>query len=163
MPPILFKNLPIFFSRQFKNTLNPAQRNIFEKLRVLSLIRCKVLSDPNKKISVDNVNFNIFHANIKFNELKLKKYSDIRNKIREVLESGYDIFKKRNSSKYNKIFKNSQSEISQDSQDKDININISVKQYISKKSKQIQKCDSNSSNSSEDKKSLEEEDDSGLF
>ena len=159
MPPILFKNLPIFFSRQFKNTLNPAQRNIFEKLRVLSLIRCKVLSDPNKKISVDNVNFNIFHANIKFNELKLKKYSDIRNKIREVLESGYDIFKKRNSSKYNKIFKNSQSEISQDSQDKDININISVKQYISKKSKQIQKCDSNSSNSSEDKKSLEEEDD----
>ena len=46
MPSELYKNLPIFFSRQFKNTLNPAQRNLFEKLRILSLIRCKVLADP---------------------------------------------------------------------------------------------------------------------
>ena len=162
MPPILFKNLPIFFSRQFKNTLNPAQRNIFEKLRVLSLIRCKVLSDSSKKISVDNINYNIFHANIRFNDLKLKQYSDITKKIREVLERGYQ---KRSSTKLDNIYqiKSSQLEISQsqDSEEKmtsKINRNECVKKYISKKAKQMQKSDINSSNSSsEDKGSYEEE------
>lgn len=161
MPPILFKNLPIFFSRQFKNTLNPAQRNIFEKLRVLSLIRCKVLSDSSKKISVDNINYNIFHANIRFNDLKLKQYSDITKKIREVLERGYQ---KRSSTKLDNIYelKSSQLEISQsqDSQEKltnKINRNECVKKYISKKSKQMQKSDINSSNSSEEKGSYDED------
>ena len=160
MPPILFKNLPIFFSRQFKNTLNPAQRNIFDKLRVLSLIRSKVLVDSNKKISVDNINFNIFHANLKFNDIKLKQYSDITNKIREVINSGY----KKNSSKFNSTLKSSQLDISQDSQNSlsnnQIETNVNVKKYITKKSKQFQKCEnsSNSSNSSNnEEESYEEE------
>ena len=100
----LYKNLPIFFSRQFKNTLNPAQRNLFEKLRVLSLIRCKVLANPNDKITVDNINFNIFHANIRFNDERLKQYSDITNIVKEVIDSGYSTFK-RKSNRYNSSFK----------------------------------------------------------
>ena len=152
MPPILFKNLPIFFSRQFKNTLNPAQRNIFDKLRVLSLIRCKVLSDSNKKICVENINYNIFHANIKFNDIRLNKYTDIIKKIREVIDSVYD-FQRRRSNQYNSTLKSSQTEISQDNNSQNNNTNKQtniIKKYITKKSKQIQKSEINSSDSSED-------------
>ena len=166
IPPILFKNLPIFFSRQFKNTLNPAQRNIFDKLRVLSLIRSKVLADSNKKISVDNINFNIFHANLKFNDIKLKQYSDISKKIREVISSGYDVFYQRNSGKLNSTLKSSQLEISQDSQNNlsnnQIDTNACIKKYITKKSKQFQKCENNSNTSNysdneDNEESIEEE------
>lgn len=165
MPPILFKNLPIFFSRQFKNTLNPAQRNIFDKIRVLSLIRSKVLADSNKKISVDNINFNIFHANLKFNDIKLKQYSDITKKIRDVLNSGYEVFDQRSSGKFNNTIKSSQSEISEDSKNNlsnnKIDTNVCIKKYITKKSKQFQKYENNSNSSNysdnEESESIEEE------
>ena len=87
MPKALYKNLPILFSKQFKNSLNPSQRNMFNKLRVLSLIRCKVLKDANKPISVDNINYNIFHSQINFDDFKLKQYSHIQEIIREVIQS----------------------------------------------------------------------------
>ena len=53
--PELFNNLPIYFRIQFKNTLNPKQRNLFDKLRLLSLIRCKVLANPNKKLQIQSL------------------------------------------------------------------------------------------------------------
>jgi len=90
----LYKNLPILFSRKFKNSLNPSQRNMFNKLRVLSLIRCKVLKDAEKPITLDNINFNIFHANINFNDFKLKQYSHIQDIIKEVNHSGFSSSKK---------------------------------------------------------------------
>ena len=90
----LYKNLPILFSRKFKNSLNPSQRNMFNKLRVLSLIRCKVLKDAEKPITLDNINFNIFHANINFNDFKLKQYSHIQEIIKEVTHSGFSSSKK---------------------------------------------------------------------
>ena len=92
----LFKNLPILFSKQFKNSLNQAQRAIFEKLRILSLVRCKILKNDNKPISLDNINYNIFHANIKFNEYnKLKSFNHVQNVIKRILEIGYDKNKRR--------------------------------------------------------------------
>ena len=167
MSPELFKNLPIFFSRQFKNTLNPAQRNLFEKLRVLSLIRCKVLADSNKKITVDNINFNIFHANIRFNDIKLKQYSDITKKIREVVDSGYESFKRR-SMKNNGSLKNSQLEKSQNSSNnknsiKPLNKKDIIRKFISKRSKQMQKLEIDSSSSSiSDGESVETEDNENI-
>lgn len=163
MPSELYKNLPIFFSRQFKNTLNPAQRNLFEKLRILSLIRCKVLADPYKQISVDNINFNIFHANIRFNDIKLRQYSDVMKTVREVIESGYGIFKRR-STRYTSSFR-SQRQNSQDSTNnvnKNINKNEYIKKYISKKSKQMQQYEIDSNNSSEDEESKDESDNENI-
>ena len=67
-----FRNLPILFSKQFKNSLNPTQKRMFNKLRVLSLIRDKVLKDPNFPITIDNFNFSIFNFNINFYDFKIK-------------------------------------------------------------------------------------------
>ena len=44
---------------------------MFNKLRVLSLIRCKILKDPNLPISIDNLNFKVF-TNIDFEGFKIK-------------------------------------------------------------------------------------------
>ena len=67
-----YRNLPILFSKQFKNSLNPTQKRMFNKLRVLSLIRDKILKDPNLPISVDNFNINILNINLNFDDLKIK-------------------------------------------------------------------------------------------
>ena len=80
-----FYNLPIFFSSQFKNSLNQAQKNIFNKINFLTLIRWKILANPNKKISLNNINLKIFHSIKMLTNLKLKNYSDITNKIRKIL------------------------------------------------------------------------------
>ena len=164
MPSELYKNLPIFFSRQFKNTLNPAQRNLFEKLRILSLIRCKVLADPFQQISVDNFNFSIFHANIRFNEIKLRQYSDVMKIVREVMESGYGVFKRKSiryTSSYRSQRQNSQ-DLSINNANKNINKNEYIKKYISKKSKQMQQYEIDSNNSSEDDESKEESDNENI-
>ena len=87
MPLAMYKNLPILFSRQFKNSLNPSQRNMFNKLRVLSLIRCKVLREVNKPISINNINFGIFHTQLNFNDFKIKKYSNIIQLLKEMTQS----------------------------------------------------------------------------
>ena len=84
MPLHKYKNLPILFTRQFKNSLNPSQRNMFNKLRVLSLIRCKLLKEVNKPISVDNINFGIFHTQLNFNDFKIKQYSHIQDILKEI-------------------------------------------------------------------------------
>ena len=94
IPKILYKNLPILFSKQFKNTLNPSQRNMLNKLRVLSLIRCKVLKDADKPIVLDNINYKIFHSEINFDDFKLKQFSQIQEVVREAIESGGTIQKK---------------------------------------------------------------------
>ena len=84
-PKELYYNLPIFFSSQFKNSLNPGQKNIFDKLKFLSLIRCKVLDNPSKKISIENINFKIFYLNRININMKLKNFTDIKNKIKEIM------------------------------------------------------------------------------
>ena len=94
IPKILYKNLPIIFSKQFKNSLNPSQRNMLNKLRVLSLIRCKVLKDADKPIILDNINYSIFHSEINFDDFKLKQFSQIQEVVREAIESGGTIQKK---------------------------------------------------------------------
>ena len=68
---------------------------MFNKLRVLSLIRCKVLKDAEKPITLDNINFNIFHAHINFNDFKIKQYSHIKEIIKEVTNSGFTSPKKK--------------------------------------------------------------------
>lgn len=87
LPMEVYKNLPILFTRQFKNSLNPTQRNMLNKLRVLSLIRSKVLKDVNKPISVDNLNYSIFHCQLNFNDFKIKHYSNILEIIQEISAS----------------------------------------------------------------------------
>ena len=140
MSPELFNNLPIYFSIQFKNTLNPKQRNLFDKLRLLSLIRCKVLANPNKKISLRNINYSIFHTDVKFNDIKFKQYSDIGNKIREIIDSGYGVYQRRGSTKNDKTIKSEKLFLSSDNSE-DIVSDMSkpennfVKQYITQKSK----------------------------
>jgi len=165
MPSELYKNLPIFFSRQFKNTLNPAQRNLFEKLRILSLIRCKVLADPNKQISVDNFNFNLFHANIRFNDIKLRQYSDVMKTVREVIESGYGIFKRKSTRFASNSFKSPRQnspDSPSNSPNKIIDKNEYIKKYISKKSKQMQQYEIDSNNSSEEEESKDESDNDNI-
>ena len=78
-----YRNLPIFFSKQFKNSLNPNQKRMFNKLRVLSLIRGNILKDPNLPISVDNINFSIFKINLKFDDFKIKN-KNVPNIIRDM-------------------------------------------------------------------------------
>ena len=85
LPIESYYNLPIFFSSQFKNTLNPAQKNIFDKINFLSLIRCKVLENPNKNICLDNINYKIFKSIRISIILKLKNYNDISEKINKIL------------------------------------------------------------------------------
>lgn len=84
MPMSLYKNLPILFSKQFKNSLNPAQRSQLDKLKVLSLIRCRVLKDVNKPISLDNLRYEAFHTNISFNEFQQHKYSELKEIVAKV-------------------------------------------------------------------------------
>ena len=80
---IKYENLPILFSKQFKNSLNPVQRNIINKIRILSLIRSKILKDSNLPITIDNLNFNIFKVQIKFDDFKIKA-KDIPDIIEEM-------------------------------------------------------------------------------
>lgn len=87
MPMSLYKNLPILFSKQFKNSLNPGQRAQLDKLKVLSLIRCRVLKDVNKPISVDNLKYSIFHTKVTFNEFQHKKYSQIKDIISKFIST----------------------------------------------------------------------------
>lgn len=84
MPMSLYKNLPILFSKQFKNSLNPAQRIQLDKLKVLSLIRCRVLKDVNKPISLDNLKYEVFHTNITFNDFQKQQYAQLKEIISKV-------------------------------------------------------------------------------
>ena len=101
-----FKNLPILFSKQFKNSLNPSQKRMFNKLRVLSLIRGKILKEPNLPISVENLNFNIFNIKLKFDDLKIKNknipeiidgINRAEQKIKQKID--FDKFKKKSPTK----------------------------------------------------------------
>ena len=110
-----FYNLPIFFCSQFKNSLNQAQKNIFNKLNFLSLIRCKILENPDKKISLNNINFKIFQLMRISINLKLENYSDISNKIKNILKLQSDrnfIFNNKNDNSENNIDENKSFEIS---------------------------------------------------
>ena len=85
VPRESFYNLPIFFSSQFKNSLNQTQRDIFNKINYLFLIRWKILGNPNKNISLSNINYKLFQSiRITFN-LRLKSYDDISDKIQKVI------------------------------------------------------------------------------
>ena len=110
-----FYNLPIFFCSQFKNSLNQTQKNIFNKLNFLSLIRCKILANPNKKISLSNINFKIFQLMRISLNLKFENYSDISNKIKNILKLQSDrnfIFNNKNDNSENNIDENKSFEIS---------------------------------------------------
>ena len=85
MPIFLFKNLPIFFSKQFKNSLNPNQRILLDNLNILSLIRCKILKDVNKDISLNNLNYNLFQKDLLLDEYHIRKYSQLKNLISKVI------------------------------------------------------------------------------
>ena len=85
VPRESFYNLPIFFSSQFKNSLNQTQRDIFNKINYLFLIRAKILGNPNKNICLSNINYKLFQSiRITFN-LRLKSYDEITNKIKKVM------------------------------------------------------------------------------
>ena len=86
MPMSLFKNLPVFFSKQFKNSLNPNQRILLDNLNILSLIRCKILNDVNKEISINNLNYKLVHNDIQFDDFNINKYSKIKEIINEVIK-----------------------------------------------------------------------------
>ncbi len=86
MPMSLFKNLPIFFSKQFKNSLNPNQRILLDNLNILSLVRCKILNDVNKQISINNLNYKLVHNDIQFDDFDIKKYSQLKEIINEVMK-----------------------------------------------------------------------------
>jgi hypothetical protein len=84
LPMTLYKNLPILFSKQFKNSLNPSQHAFLDTLKVLSLIRCRVLKDVNKPISLDNLRYELFHSSIVFNDLQSKKYNELKDIISKI-------------------------------------------------------------------------------
>ena len=97
----LYKNLPILFSKQFKNSLNPSQRVQLDKLKVLSLIRCRVLKDVNKPISLDNLKYEVFHTNISFNDFQKQQYSQLKEIIAKVSNvNGFPLLSNR---RYNNI------------------------------------------------------------
>jgi hypothetical protein len=54
-----------------------------------------VLKDAEKPITLDNINFNIFHAHINFNDFKINQYSHIKEIIKEVTHSGFTSPKKK--------------------------------------------------------------------
>ena len=110
-----FYNLPIFFCSQFKNSLNQTQKNIFNKLNFLSLIRCKILANPNKKISLNNINFKIFQLMRISLNLKLENYSEISNKIKNILNI-----------KSNKNFLNNYQDDNSESNNIDENISFEI-------------------------------------
>ena len=75
-----------------------------------------ILNKNNLNNYKTNFNFSIFHANIRFNEIKLRQYSDVMKIVREVIESGYGIFK-RKSIRYTSSYRSQR----QNSQDLSIN------------------------------------------
>lgn len=118
-----YHNLPIFFSSLFKNSLNPTQRNIFNKLDFLSLIRSKVLADPNKKICLNNIKYTKYKTIRNFTNLRLKNYSDITNKIQKIMN-----LKSNKKYIYNGSHNyNSNNQKENDNNDKSINYETNIK------------------------------------
>ena len=106
----------------------------------------------------------LFHANIRFNDIKLGQYSDVMKIVREVIESGYGIFKRKSiryTSSYKSPRQNSQ-DLSANMANKNINKNEYIKKYISKKSKRMQQYEIDSNNSSEDEESKDESDNENI-
>ena len=96
-----FRNLPILFSKQFKNSLNPSQKSFFDKLRVLSLIRGKILKEPKLPISIGNLNFSVFGLNINFDDFKIK-YKNIPEIIETINRNEQEKKQKVNFGKFKK-------------------------------------------------------------
>ena len=159
LPMEVYKNLPILFTWQFKNSLNPTQRNMLNKIRVLSLIRCKVLKDVNKPISVDNINYNVFHTKLNFDDFKIRNYSNIQDIIQEITEAKN---KSKTIDKNNKrpFFSSSNKRSSYPEKNEEIqHEKMSLMNYFEKK-KLNKKLKFNSSDDDDDD---EEEEDDNLF
>jgi tetratricopeptide (TPR) repeat protein len=82
-PKDLEKNLkmPIFFSGDFKNSLNHHQRLEVNNLKIMSLGRNIVLKNPRGKIEVENLNYDALHAKNSQNNLSSIKNYFLVNKI----------------------------------------------------------------------------------
>ena len=151
-----FRNLPILFSKQFKNSLNPSQKSFFDKLRVLSLIRGKILKEPKLPISIGNLNFSVFGLNINFDDFKIK-YKNIpeiveainRNEQEKKQKVNFGKFKKNQKTKKEILF----SMFNGIKDKKDI-----IKNFIHHKLKIIQK----ESSSEEEDNEISKKDDNDL-
>ena len=133
---IKYRNLPILFSKKFKNSLNPSQKRMFNKLRILSLIRGKILQDPNLPITVENLNFDIFNININFDDFNIKN-KNIPDLIEEINRLDHKNTQKIDYEKFKKetIRKNSFFSIFKDEKNR---IDI-MKNFINHKLKKIKK------------------------
>lgn len=91
----LEKNLkmPIFFSGDFKNSLNNHQRLEVNNLKIMSLRRNIVLKNPRGKIEVENLNYDSLHAKNSQNNLSSIKNYFLVNKILK----NWEVTKKYNS------------------------------------------------------------------
>ena len=79
-----FKSLPIYFSNNFKQSLNLEQMNMLNDIKILMLKRKLVLKNVEHLIIIDNLNFDLIY---KYEECSVPinfKYflNFIRNKVR---------------------------------------------------------------------------------
>jgi hypothetical protein len=74
-------NMPIFFSSDFKNSLNHHQRLELCNLKLMSLMRNRILKNPRGKVDIENLNYDIIHPKNSQNNLSSIKNFFVVNKI----------------------------------------------------------------------------------
>jgi tetratricopeptide (TPR) repeat protein len=74
-------NMPIYFSSDFKNSLNHHQRLEVCNLKVMSLRRNQILKNPMGRIEVENLNYDALHSKTTQNNLSSIKNYFVVNKI----------------------------------------------------------------------------------
>ncbi len=57
----LINSVPIYFSNQFLDVLNFEQRLMFYDINIFTLLRFAVLADPEKEISINNLNYTLIN------------------------------------------------------------------------------------------------------
>ena len=57
----LINSVPIYFSNQFLDVLNFEQRLLFYDINIFTLLRFAVLADPEKEISINNLNYTLIN------------------------------------------------------------------------------------------------------
>ena len=57
----LINSVPIYFSNQFLDALNFEQRLLFYDINIFTLLRFAVLADPEKEISINNLNYTLIN------------------------------------------------------------------------------------------------------
>ena len=91
-----FKSLPIYFSNNFKQSLNLEQMNLLNDIKILMLKRKLVLKNVEHLIIIDNLNFDLIYKYeecsvpmTQFNNLEIinKKKEEFRNFNMEILKN----------------------------------------------------------------------------